>query len=135
MVVSSTHVPYDGTIFNLTGDITLDLAVDVSITAEGVWRDGNGVLLHTAVITALPPSSYRCVLMFIPLSKVSSDGNYTLTYSVEPASDNARYVMGTTNTTVYLLSVEGMSKLLPWMIEQIILPIQQLFHHLFLPSL
>ena len=109
VVVSTTHVPYDATVFNLTGDITLDPAVDISVTAVGVWRDGNGIILHTNVVTALPPSSYRSVLMFIPLSSEGS-GNYTLTYSVEPASDNAQYVMGITNSIVHLLFVQGMSK-------------------------
>lgn len=106
MVVSSSHIPYDGTIFNLTGDITLDPAVDIPVTAVGVWRDGNGVTLYTNVVTSLPPSSYHSVLKFIPLSSESS-GNYTLTYSVEPASDNAQYVMGITNSTVHLLSIQG----------------------------
>lgn len=109
VVVSSSHVPFNGTIFNLTGDITLEPAVDISVTAVGVWRDGNGVMLHTNVVTALPPSSYLSVLMFVPLSSVSS-GNYSLTYTVEPASDNAQYVIGITNSTVHLLSVQGMSK-------------------------
>ena len=107
VVVSSNYVPYDSTTFNLTGDITLDPAVDIPVIAVGLWRDENGVTLHTNVVTALPPSSYSSVLMFVPLSSVSS-GSYTLTYSVEPASDNAQYVMGITNSTMHRLIVQGM---------------------------
>ena len=110
--VFSSHVPYDGTVFNLTGHITLDPAVDVPVTATGMWTDGNGIVVHTNAITALPPSSYISVLMFTPLSSVSS-GSYTFTYSVEPASDNAaQYVMGISNSRVHLLSVLGKSNLI-----------------------
>lgn len=52
--VFSSHVPYDGTAFNLTGYITLDPAVDVPITATGVWMDGNGMVIHMNAITAPP---------------------------------------------------------------------------------
>ena len=97
MSVSEHPIPYNGTIFTLTGVVQLDQSVDTDITASGVWSTGDGPQETTS-----PP--YPTNITFQPLASNSS-GEYTLTVTVRP-SDNSQFIVGNSASTTYNLVVQ-----------------------------
>lgn len=89
--------PYNGTNFNLTGVVRLDVHVDTVVTAMGVWSPGDDSQESTL-------SPYPTDLTFEPLA-TNSSGEYTLTVTVSP-SDNSQFILSSNGNTSYNLVVE-----------------------------
>ena len=100
--ISGRLRPYNGTVFNLTGGIQLDLSVvNTDITVMWVWSL-RGEMLETQ--TTASPSPHQITLTFKPLASNSS-GEYTLTVTVRP-SDNSPFIVGNSGGSVYNLVVQ-----------------------------
>ena len=94
--------PYNGTVFNLTGEIQLDLGVvNTDITVIWVWSLG-GELLETQ--TTASSSPHQITLIFQPLASDSS-GEYILTVTIRPL-DNFPFIVENNGSTTYNLVVQ-----------------------------
>ena len=96
-ILDPLALPYNGTVFTVTGAVELGQSVDTAVTVSGIWSNNGGVYQET---TSLPLLSN---LTFRPLTSNSS-GLYTLTVSVRP-SENSSYIIGNTGSTSYSLAV------------------------------
>ena len=95
-VLDPPAIPYNGTVFTITGVVLLDQHVDTDVTASGMWSGVGG-----SQETISPP--YPTSLTFQPLA-TNSSGEYTLTVSVRP-SDDSPYIVGNSGSTSYNLVV------------------------------
>ena len=101
--VSGHLSPYNGTVFNLTGEIQLDLGVvNTDITVIWVWSLG-GELLETQSTTA-SSSPHQITLTFQPLASDSS-GEYILTVTIRPF-DNFPFIVESNGSATYSLLVQ-----------------------------
>lgn len=96
-VVSS--IPYNGTIFTLTGVVHVDQSVDTNITIMGLWSMGSG----SQEVTTL---QHQISLLFQPLSSDSSE-EYTLTVTVKPSINSVYITESNYNSATYNLTVQG----------------------------
>ena len=92
--------PYNGTVFNLTGVLQLDLnIVDTDVTVMWVWSL-NGRELDTQTTSASP---HEITISFNPLA-TNSSGLYSLNLTIMP--NNPLYVRGNNDSsTTYNLNV------------------------------
>ena len=107
---------YNGTNFSLTCIITLDGAVDTSVSVEGMWMKGSDILqtsgdscIEVSNTTSVD-STYEVTLSFSPLGdETRNGGNYTCSATVEPqpGSANAQFVQGNSGMREYELLVDG----------------------------
>lgn len=94
-------LPYNGTIYNLTGTIQLDMSIvntDV-IIATWVWTLAG----ETLRFFNIAPSLYQSVLMFRPLA-TNSSGEYNLTVTLRPLN-NTDYIIESSASNTYNISV------------------------------
>ena len=89
-------IPYNGTVFTLTGVVELDPSVDTGVTVSGVWSNGGGPQETTS-----PP--YTTNLTFQPLATDNS-GEYTLTVTARP-SDGSLFIVTNDGNFSYSLTV------------------------------
>lgn len=100
MTVASNLTPYNGTIFDLTGAIQLDMStVNTGVEATWVWSLGGETLESQQTVT--PP--HQTVLRFQPLATDSS-GMYSLSVTLR-SLDNSSYIAENSGSTVYSLTV------------------------------
>ena len=98
VITGNSITPYNGTVFNLTGAIQMDMRI-VNITATWEWSFGETMLMYQETIT--PP--HESIFKFQPLASNSS-GNYILRVTLTPL-DNFLFVIENSITVVYNLSV------------------------------
>ena len=103
-VISITEhpIPYNGTVFTLSGVASLDPSVDTHVTAEGAWSavaDDVGTPLQ---ISTSPP--YQTDLEFQPLTTDSSD-EYILNVTFRP-SDDSPFISENSGSIIYNLMVQ-----------------------------
>ena len=97
-------IPYNGTIFTLSGVASLDLSVDTDVTAVGIWSvaDDDG----SQQVSTFPP--YQTDLEFQPLATDSSD-EYILNVTFRP-SDDSPFIVGNSGSIIYNLMVQRKQK-------------------------
>ena len=103
-VISITEhpIPYNGTVFTLSGVASLDPSVDTDVTAEGAWSavaDDVGTPLQKSTS---PP--YQTDLEFQPLTTDSSD-EYILNVTFRP-SDDSPFISENSGSIIYNLMVQ-----------------------------
>ena len=108
-VLDPPAIPYNGTVFTITGVVLLDQHVDTDVTASGMWSGVGG----SQEITSPP---YPTSLTF-QLLATNSSGEYTLTVSVRP-SDDSPYIVGNSGSTSYNLVVRRKFVVLQLIIEK-----------------
>ena len=94
-------IPYNGTIYNLTGTIQLDMNIvntDI-IVVTWVWTLPGEALRVFETVSPL----YHSVLMFQPLA-TNSSGEYHLTVTLR-SQNNTGYVTESSASTTYNISV------------------------------
>ena len=100
VTVTSDLTPYNGTFFNLTGAIWLDVnIVNTGIVATWTWSLV-GKTLESEETVALP---HQTVLRFQPLA-TNSSGLYSLSVTLR-SLDNSDYIAENSGSTVYILTV------------------------------
>ena len=100
--ITEHPIPYNGTVFTLSGVASLDPSVDTNITAEGVWSaaaNGDGTSLQ---ISTSPP--FQTDLEFQPLTTDSSD-EYILNVTFRP-SDDSPFISENSGSIIYNLMVQ-----------------------------
>ena len=97
-------IPYNGTIFTLSGVASLDPSVDTDVTAIGVWSATDDV--GTLQMSNSPP--YQTDLEFQPLATDSSD-EYILNVTFGP-SDDSPFIAKNIGSIVYNLVVQRKQK-------------------------
>ena len=90
-------IPYNGTVFTLSGVAQLDQSVDTNVTAVGIWSDSDG-----PQVVASPP--YQIDLVFQPLATDSSR-EYTLNVTIR-ATDDSPFIESNRGITIYNLTVQ-----------------------------
>jgi len=110
--------PYNGTYFNLSCTIVLNLTVDTAVNVTGTWLK-SGIELTTNDTTCITvsdtqlvmynPPKYQTLLQFEPLGNNPTDGGtYVCEATVIPYPD-AQFVTNTTARDRYQLDVQGNS--------------------------
>lgn len=101
MVFIRDHpIPYNGTLFTLSGVVRFDTFVDTNITVVGVWSENDNKIIEQA--TTSPP--YQTDLNFHPLSSDSSS-QYILNITVTP-TDSSPFIIGNSANIAYNLIVQ-----------------------------
>ena len=95
-------IPYNGTVFTLSGIAQLNHSVDTNVTAVGIWTDND-----SPQVTTSPP--YLTSLEFQPLTSDSSK-EYTLNITLRP-TDNSSFVTVSNASIIYSLIVQRKFKL------------------------
>ena len=101
MIGPDSVIPYNGTIYNLTGTIQLDTSivnVDI-IIATWVWTLDGETLRSFEIVSPL----YQSVLMFTPLA-TNSSGVYHLTVTLR-SLNNTNYITESSASNTYNISV------------------------------
>ena len=96
-ILKPSTIPYNGTVFTLTGIVQLDPRVDTNVTVLGQWSGSSD---PEEAISA----PYSTSLLFQPLA-TNSSGIYTLTVAVRP-SDNSPYIVGSSGSNNCSLTVK-----------------------------
>lgn len=97
---SDSVIPYNGTVYNLTGAIQLDMSiVNMDIVATWVWTLAEKTLKIQETVLPL----YQSVLMFQPLA-TNSSGEYRLNVTLRSRVDTG-YITETSTSTTYSISV------------------------------
>ena len=98
------YPPYNGTVFNLTGEIQLDTAVvDTSVMVWWVWSlDGQ----EEDRQRTMSPSDHQITITFEPLA-TNSSGVYFLNLTVRPVENLDYVIQNDDSSTSYNLAVEG----------------------------
>lgn len=98
--IAEHPIPYNGTVFTLSGVASLDPSVDTDVTAVGIWSaaDDDG----SQQVSTFPP--YQTDLEFQPLATDSSD-EYILNVMFRP-SDDSPFIVGNSGSIVYNLMVQ-----------------------------
>ena len=96
----SSMLPYNGTVYNLTGAVQLDMSVvNTDVVAAWVWSlGGETLIVHE---TMSPP--HQSIFTFRPLA-TNSSGEYCLSVMLR-SLDNADYIAQNSQSTTYSISV------------------------------
>ena len=95
--IADHPIPYNGTLFTLSGIASLDSSVDTDVTAVGIWSDDG-----SPQVTTSPP--YQTNLEFRPLATDSLD-EYILNVTFR-SSDSSPFIIENTGSIVYSLIVQ-----------------------------
>lgn len=92
--------------------ITIDSAMDTPIDVAVMWQRNGEEVAETQRVQTFPPhlvagSQFDALLQFNTLSSSSDSGNYLCITSVSPG-DTAPFILNSTQTATYLLTVTGM---------------------------
>ena len=103
---------FQGLEVTFTCSITLDAAVDTSVTVQGIWnRNGtelvNGIddgrITVSYAQLAMPP--YQTTVTFSPLNNITDNGTYECIATVTP--QDTTIVTGTTSSNSRNITVSG----------------------------
>ena len=96
----NSSIPYNGTVFNLTGVILLDRnIIDSDVIAIWVWSY-DGAILERLETRSQP---YSASLVFEPLA-TNSSGEYSLAVTIQ-SSDRSDYIVANSGSIVFSLMV------------------------------